>query len=104
VDSILDKESYTLEELLDEDELIQECKSLNARLTAYLKQKETVEKLVSVAIVLTGSQHWPAWPAARAGAVLCPHSASAAWQGARLLWPTLCSPQSCRQKKCWSDP
>ncbi|KAL4423891.1 hypothetical protein ABPG75_001192 [Micractinium tetrahymenae] len=46
VDSILDKESYTLEELLDEDELIQECKSLNARLTAYLKQKDTVEKLV----------------------------------------------------------
>lgn len=46
VDSILDKESYTLEELLDEDELIQECKSLNARLTAYLKQKETVERLV----------------------------------------------------------
>lgn len=49
VDSILDKESYTLEELLDEDELIQECKSLNARLTAYLKQKDTVEKLVRAA-------------------------------------------------------
>ncbi|KAI7837910.1 hypothetical protein COHA_008291 [Chlorella ohadii] len=46
VDSILDKESYSLEELLDEDELIQECKSLNARLTAYLKQRDTVEKLV----------------------------------------------------------
>lgn len=46
VDSILDKESYSLEELLDEDELIQECKSLNARLTAYLKKKETVDKLV----------------------------------------------------------
>ena len=49
VDSILDKEAYTLEELLDEDELIQECKSLNARLTAYLRQKETVEKLVGAA-------------------------------------------------------
>lgn len=46
MDSILDKESYSLEELLDEDELIQECKSLNARLTAYLKQRDTVEKLV----------------------------------------------------------
>lgn len=46
VDSILDKESYSLEELLDEDELIQECKSLNARLTAYLKQKDTVQQLV----------------------------------------------------------
>ena len=52
VDSILDKESYTLEELLDEDELIQECKSLNARLTAYLKQKETVERLVRVAVAV----------------------------------------------------
>jgi serine/threonine-protein phosphatase 6 regulatory subunit 3 len=47
VDSILDKDNYTLEELLDEDELIQECKSLNARLTAFLKKKETVQKLVS---------------------------------------------------------
>ncbi|KAH7621987.1 hypothetical protein Ndes2526B_g02812 [Nannochloris sp. 'desiccata'] len=47
VDSILDKEEYTLEELLDEDELIQECKSLNSRLTTFLKQKESVEKLVT---------------------------------------------------------
>lgn len=31
---ILDKESYTLEELLDEDDIIQECKSLNGRLIA----------------------------------------------------------------------
>lgn len=46
VDSILDKDNFTLEELLDEDELIQECKSLNARLTAFLKKKETVQKLV----------------------------------------------------------
>ena len=32
VDVILDKDSFTLEELLDEDDLIQECKSLNQRL------------------------------------------------------------------------
>ncbi len=32
VQQILDKESFTLEELLDEDDLIQECKSMNARL------------------------------------------------------------------------
>jgi len=31
---ILDKEEYTLEELLDEDDIIQECKSLNGRLIA----------------------------------------------------------------------
>lgn len=32
VESVLDKEVYTLEELLDEDEIIQECKALNSRL------------------------------------------------------------------------
>ena len=32
MDSILDKENYTLEELLDEEEIIQECKALNSRL------------------------------------------------------------------------
>lgn len=46
VEAILDKEGHTLEELLDEDELIQECKSLNARLTAFLSKKETVEALL----------------------------------------------------------
>lgn len=46
VDTILDKEEFTLEELLDEDEIVQECKSLNSRLTEFLKQKENVEKLV----------------------------------------------------------
>lgn len=47
VDAILDKEDYTLEELMDEEELVQECKSLNPRLTEFLKKKENVEKLVS---------------------------------------------------------
>lgn len=32
VQQILDKEEFTLEELLDEDDIIQECKSLNGRL------------------------------------------------------------------------
>ena len=32
VETILDKETFTLEELLDEDEIIQECKALNGRL------------------------------------------------------------------------
>ena len=47
VDAILDKEEYTLEELMDEEELVQECKSLNPRLTEFLKKKDVVEKLVS---------------------------------------------------------
>ncbi|KAG4968478.1 hypothetical protein JHK87_034129 [Glycine soja] len=32
VETILDKENFTLEELLDEEEVIQECKALNSRL------------------------------------------------------------------------
>ncbi|KAL5211175.1 hypothetical protein ABZP36_022022 [Zizania latifolia] len=32
VDTILDKENFKLEDLLDEDEIIQECKALNTRL------------------------------------------------------------------------
>lgn len=32
VDAILDKDNFTLEELLDDEEIIQECKALNSRL------------------------------------------------------------------------
>lgn len=32
VESVLDKDNFTLEELLDEEEIIQECKALNSRL------------------------------------------------------------------------
>eukprot|EP00897_Mesotaenium_endlicherianum_P008159 jgi/Mesen1/7371/ME000381S06606 len=46
VDLILDKEKYTLEELLDEDDLIQECKSLNNRLVNFLRTRPQVESLV----------------------------------------------------------
>ncbi|KAF9616586.1 hypothetical protein IFM89_030353 [Coptis chinensis] len=41
VETILDKENYTLEELLDEDEIIQECKALNGRLINFLLRKGT---------------------------------------------------------------
>ena len=34
VERVLDKEEFTLDDLLDEDDLIQECKSLNGRLIA----------------------------------------------------------------------
>ncbi|GBF89982.1 hypothetical protein Rsub_02688 [Raphidocelis subcapitata] len=46
IEQILDKEEYTLEELLDEDDIIQECKSLNGRLIAFLRGKEVVEQLL----------------------------------------------------------
>ncbi|PON54762.1 SIT4 phosphatase-associated protein family [Parasponia andersonii] len=46
VEAILDKESFTLEELLDEDEIIQECKVLNGRLINFLREKAQVEQLI----------------------------------------------------------
>ncbi|XVF20243.1 hypothetical protein REPUB_Repub11eG0180900 [Reevesia pubescens] len=46
VESILDKENFTLEELLDEEEIIQECKALNFRLINFLRDRVQVEQLV----------------------------------------------------------
>ncbi|KAL3849445.1 hypothetical protein ACJIZ3_011327 [Penstemon smallii] len=46
VESVLDKENYTLEELLDEEEIIQECKALNSRLINFLRDRAQVEKLL----------------------------------------------------------
>ncbi|KAG0485330.1 hypothetical protein HPP92_009409 [Vanilla planifolia] len=46
VDTILEKENFTLEELLDEDEIIQECKALNGRLINFLQARRQVEQLL----------------------------------------------------------
>mmetsp|Transcript_30167 Transcript_30167/g.84270 ORF Transcript_30167/g.84270 Transcript_30167/m.84270 type:complete len:593 (+) Transcript_30167:130-1908(+) len=46
VENILEKESFTLEELLDEEELLQECKGQNQKLLDYLLQTETLQKLL----------------------------------------------------------
>ncbi|CAH8386581.1 unnamed protein product [Eruca vesicaria subsp. sativa] len=46
VETILDKENFTLEELLDEEEIIQECKALNTRLINFLRDKAQVEQLL----------------------------------------------------------
>jgi serine/threonine-protein phosphatase 6 regulatory subunit 3 len=50
VESVLDKDVYSLEELLDEDDIIQECKSLNGRLINFLKGKLQVEALLHYVI------------------------------------------------------
>eukprot|EP00891_Asterochloris_glomerata_P000136 jgi/Astpho2/136/e_gw1.00004.6.1_t len=50
IDAILDKQSFTLEELLEEDEIIQEVKSLNTRLIAFMKQHEQVEALITLIV------------------------------------------------------
>ncbi|XP_021724801.1 serine/threonine-protein phosphatase 6 regulatory subunit 3-like isoform X2 [Chenopodium quinoa] len=46
VETILDKDNFTLDELLDEDEIIQECKALNARLINFLRERPQVEQLI----------------------------------------------------------
>ncbi|TYI80908.1 hypothetical protein E1A91_D05G118600v1 [Gossypium mustelinum] len=51
VETILDKENFTLEELLDEDEIIQECKALNGRLINFLREKAQVEQLLRYIVV-----------------------------------------------------
>ncbi|XVF86141.1 hypothetical protein PTKIN_Ptkin18bG0016500 [Pterospermum kingtungense] len=51
VETILDKENFTLEELLEEDEIIQECKALNGRLINFLREKAQVEQLIQYIVV-----------------------------------------------------
>ncbi|XP_022716446.1 serine/threonine-protein phosphatase 6 regulatory subunit 3-like isoform X2 [Durio zibethinus] len=51
VETVLDKENFTLEELLDEDEIIQECKALNGRLINFLREKAQVEQLLRYIVV-----------------------------------------------------
>ncbi|KAE9620558.1 putative SIT4 phosphatase-associated protein family [Lupinus albus] len=46
VEAILDNENFTLEELLDEEEIIQECKALNSRLINFLRDRAQVEQLL----------------------------------------------------------
>ncbi|XP_071690355.1 uncharacterized protein [Rutidosis leptorrhynchoides] len=46
VESILDKDIFTLEELLDEEDIIQECKALNSRLINFLRDRAQVEQLL----------------------------------------------------------
>ncbi|KAK9834883.1 hypothetical protein WJX81_006337 [Elliptochloris bilobata] len=46
LENILDKDDFTLEEVLDEEDLIQECKALNGRLIAFLKQPPVLGKLL----------------------------------------------------------
>ena len=47
LEAILDMDNFTLEEVLDEADLIQECKSLNGRLVNFLKEPSTLRALLS---------------------------------------------------------
>jgi SIT4-associating protein SAP185/190 len=50
VDSLLDKPVVSLEELLDESELIQELKQLNTKLIEYLREDDVLKKLMDYVI------------------------------------------------------
>jgi hypothetical protein len=46
IDSLLDKEDVALEAILDEDDLIQECKAQNTRLIDYFGRVDVLHKLL----------------------------------------------------------
>ncbi|NXI33666.1 PP6R2 phosphatase, partial [Sterrhoptilus dennistouni] len=48
VDKLLDKEDVSLEELMDEDDVLQECKAQNRRLLDFLCQQHCMEQLVTL--------------------------------------------------------
>jgi SIT4-associating protein SAP185/190 len=50
IDTILDKENVTLEELLDESDLIQELKSHNAKLIEYLREDKILQRLLEYVV------------------------------------------------------
>jgi len=50
IDSLLEKADVTLEQLMDDPDLIQECKSQNRKLIEFCVQKSTLEKIVNYVV------------------------------------------------------
>lgn len=50
IETILDSEDFTLQQLLDEDDLIQECKQLNKKLIDFLALPEQVDALLNYVV------------------------------------------------------
>ena len=51
IDTLLSsEEGFTLEQLLDEDDLLQECKSQNTKLLDYLTESATAARLIDYVI------------------------------------------------------
>lgn len=48
VDKLLDREDVTLRELMDEDDILQECKAQNQKLLGFLCRQRCMEELVSL--------------------------------------------------------
>lgn len=50
IEAILDREAFTLAELLDEEDLVQEARALNGRLVDYLRGPDVVRQLLEYAV------------------------------------------------------
>lgn len=48
IDKLLDKEHVTLQELMDEDDILQECKAQNQKLLDFLCRQQCMEELVNL--------------------------------------------------------
>ena len=46
IDSLLDKDEVSLEAILDEDDLLQECKAQNTRLIDYFQRVDVLQRLL----------------------------------------------------------
>eukprot|EP01026_Neomeris_dumetosa_P029370 TRINITY_DN237_c0_g1_i6.p1 TRINITY_DN237_c0_g1~~TRINITY_DN237_c0_g1_i6.p1 ORF type:complete len:837 (-),score=131.35 TRINITY_DN237_c0_g1_i6:715-2964(-) len=51
IEDIISKDKFTLEELFEEDDLVQEAKAMNGRLVSFLKDKATLRQLVTYLVV-----------------------------------------------------
>jgi serine/threonine-protein phosphatase 6 regulatory subunit 3 len=51
IDDLLDKENVTVEQVLDHDDVIQECKYMNANLIEFLAQKSVVQDLIQYVVL-----------------------------------------------------
>jgi len=47
IEGILEKDDFTLEELLDDEDVLQECRNQNNKLVTFLSQEESVKKLLA---------------------------------------------------------
>lgn len=50
IDTLLEREDVTLKELMDEEDVLQECKAQNRKLIDFLLKSECLEDLVSFII------------------------------------------------------
>jgi len=50
IDSILDKDDFTLQELLDDDDILQECRQANKKLTEYLAEPDVIRTLLEYVV------------------------------------------------------